>query len=55
MDPERMRQLEAKLKNLFDEGKEDSKRVDVDGPSSASSDDKVVIRRRKGISRRLVS
>ncbi len=55
MKPEKMKQLEAKLKSLFEE-EEQNKEVPKSQPSiPIPTDRKVVIRRRNGVSMKLVS
>lgn len=53
MEPEKMKQLEAKLKSLFEESNKELEVIEQPRPQSVNS--KVVIRRRNGVSQKLVS
>ncbi|MFH2066915.1 MAG: hypothetical protein ABIK15_17075 [Pseudomonadota bacterium] len=53
MEPEKFKQLEAKLKSLFEEAEKEDETPKISGPVIASR--KVVIRRRNGVSMKLVS
>ena len=56
MEPEKMKQLEAKLKSLFEESEKEPE-VMAEQPQHAPQavNGKVVIRRRNGVSLKLVS
>jgi hypothetical protein len=53
MEPEKFKQLEAKLKSLFEEAEKEDETPKVSGPVLTGR--KVVIRRRNGVSMKLVS
>ncbi|MFO7560301.1 MAG: hypothetical protein R6X10_15820 [Desulfobacterales bacterium] len=53
MEPEKMKQLEAKLKSLFEESNKEMEVIEQPRPQSVNN--KVVIRRRNGVSQKLVS
>ncbi len=53
MEPEKMKQLEAKLKSLFEESNKELEVIEQPRPQSVNN--KVVIRRRNGVSQKLVS
>jgi hypothetical protein len=53
MEPEKMKQLEAKLKSLFEESKQEPEVTEQPRPQEVNGT--VVIRRRNGVSQKLVS
>jgi len=54
MEPEKMKQLEAKLKSLFEESNKEPE-VMTEQPRPQEVNNNVVIRRRNGVSQKLVS
>lgn len=53
MEPEKFKQLEAKLKSLFEEAEKEDEAPKMSMPAIASQ--RVIIRRRNGVSMKLVS
>jgi hypothetical protein len=53
MEPEKLKQLEAKLKSLFEESKQEPEMTEQSIPQPTNH--KVVIRRRNGVSQKIVS
>lgn len=55
MEPEKLKELDAKLKSLFEEAEKKDEPPKMADPVIASTNQKVVIRRRNGVSMKLVS
>jgi len=55
MEPEKMKQLEAKLKSLFEESEREPEAIAQPRSRPQAVNGKVVIRRRNGVSQKLVS
>jgi len=53
MEPEKMKQLEAQLKNLFNERKQEPEMTEQTIPRETNQ--KIVIRRRNGVSHKIIS